>query len=282
MSVADPGDESAEDRPTELDRDDRPSISATGATEGRTVVMVHGTLDRSAGLAKLARRLGATFRVVRFDRRGYGRSRHIAGPYSVAANVADLVSIIDEIDRPVALFGHSFGGNICLAAAQARPAAVCGIAVYESPLSWRPEWFETSGYTEPTEWSEDPGLAAERFMRRLIGDAIWERLPQQTRLDRRAEGLTMVDELSDLRSGPAPWSADKIATPVLALYGNRGLSHHRRAMEIVAAEMANGSIIEVDDANHFGPNMRPDRVAAAVASFFTAAFDAVEPRSGPI
>jgi pimeloyl-ACP methyl ester carboxylesterase len=65
------------------------------------VVVVHGSMDRSAGLLRLSRRLDGEHRVLRYDRRGYGRSRgarfvEIAGaghlgPNTHSAAVADLL-----------------------------------------------------------------------------------------------------------------------------------------------------------------------------------------------
>ena len=43
------------------------------------IVLVHGSLDRSAGMTKLSRRLEDGFRVARYDRRGYGRSMRTPG-----------------------------------------------------------------------------------------------------------------------------------------------------------------------------------------------------------
>ena len=39
-------------------------------------------------------------------------------------------------------------------------------------------------------------------MRRLVGNKVWERLPERTRTARRSEGRVLVGELRDLRSGP--------------------------------------------------------------------------------
>ena len=45
-----------------------------GAADDPLVVVIHGSMDRSAGMLKLSRRLDDDFRVLRYDRRGYGRS----------------------------------------------------------------------------------------------------------------------------------------------------------------------------------------------------------------
>ena len=49
---------------------------------------------------------------------------------------------------------------------------------------------------------QNPEDSAEAFMRRLVGNKVWERLPERTRTARRSEGRVLVGELRDLRSGP--------------------------------------------------------------------------------
>jgi pimeloyl-ACP methyl ester carboxylesterase len=235
--------------------------------DGPLVVLVHGSLDRSAGLLKLSRRLDDRFRVVRYDRRGYGRSVEHPGPYDMAGNVDDLVSIIEDCEGgPAAVVGHSYGGNVALAATQRRPDLVATVAVYESPQSWEPWWSGGSAGSHALESRDDPSLAAELFMRRLVGDDRWERLPPSTRDARRAEGRAMVGELGDLRER-RPWSPDRIEAPVLAMYGEHGQPHHRQGAEHLVSSLAHAELREVPGARHFGPNTHPDDVADLVVDF---------------
>ena len=46
--------------------------------------------------------------------------------------------------------------------------------------------------------------AAERFMRRIVGDDMWEALPERTKDQRRAEGPALVAELRSLRPPHEP------------------------------------------------------------------------------
>ena len=78
------------------------------------------------------------YRVLRYDRRGYGRSFPHDGPFAMDAQVADLVGLLDG--RRAVLIGHSYGGNIALATADHHPDLVAGVAVYETPMSWEPWW----------------------------------------------------------------------------------------------------------------------------------------------
>ena len=101
-----------------------------GDPEHPLVVVIHGSMDRSAGMLKLSRRLDADFRVLRYDRRGYGRSFPHPGPFTMDAQVEDLVGLL--AGRKAVLIGHSYGGNVALATADHHPDLVAGVAVYET------------------------------------------------------------------------------------------------------------------------------------------------------
>jgi pimeloyl-ACP methyl ester carboxylesterase len=237
-----------------------------GDPAAEPLVLVHGSMDRSAGLLRLSRRLDDGFRVVRYDRRGYGRSASVGPPWTVAANAADLGELLDRTTfEPAVLFGHSFGGNVALAIAAQRPESVRGVVVYETPLSWF-DWWPGTTAGGAAMGASDPGDAAEAFMRRLVGDAVWERLPASKQRERRAEGPAMVGELGDLRR-QAPWIVDQVRVPVLALYGEECRPHHRAAMEFLADALPDARCEMVPDAGHAGPHTHAEAVAAAVWRF---------------
>jgi pimeloyl-ACP methyl ester carboxylesterase len=119
---------------------------------------------------------------------------------------------------------------------------------------------------------DDPGDAAEAFMRRLVGDAAWERLPASKQAERRAEGAAMVAELADLRRG-APWDGARVNAPVLALHGEHARPHHRAAMEGLPDMIARCRTTMVPAAGHAGPHTHADAVAAAMAPFLASLSD---------
>jgi pimeloyl-ACP methyl ester carboxylesterase len=247
---------------------------SAGETTSPLAVVVHGSMDRSAGLLRLSRRLDAEHRVIRYDRRGYGRSVGVGPPWTVEANVDDLELLLDEaLDvshataaaPPAILFGHSFGGNVALALAQRRPELVRAVVVYETPLSWL-DWWPGNSAGAAAMAVDDPGDAAEAFMRRLVGDAVWERLPAAKQAERRSEGAAMVAELADLRRR-APWEGDRVDVPVLALHGEHARPHHRAAMQGLAELIGRCRSASVSGAGHAGPHTHADAVAAAMAPF---------------
>lgn len=222
------------------------------------IVLVHGSMDRSTGLLKLSRQLDRGFRVARFDRRGYGRSvgddgRH-PGPFDMAHQVDDLLQVL--AGRPAVLVGHSYGGNVALALTARHPELVRGVVIYETPLSWEPWWPGNTAGAAAVASGQSPEQAAETFMRRMVGDARWEALPERTRQTRRLEGTAMVAELADLRA-QAPWTADAIRIPLITGYGEHGSPHHQRGMQYVAEHVAGAEVVELPGCRHDAPLSHP-------------------------
>lgn len=227
------------------------------------LVTIHGAMDRSASMVKLSRLLDHEFRVLRYDRRGYGRSKPHDGPFTMHDQVDDLMELV--AGRRAILFGHSFGGDVALAAADRYPGLVRAVAVYETPLSWLDWW---PGSTKSWPPGQDPAVAAEGFMRRMIGDERWEALPAKSRAERMDEGVALTAELADL-SAHAPWSFERITMPFVAMYGGATGNHHRTGAIYLAEHIPgtvsdgafDGAAVPIADAFHNGPYTHPRPVA---------------------
>jgi pimeloyl-ACP methyl ester carboxylesterase len=224
------------------------------------IVVVHGSMDRSAGMLKLSRKLDMDFRVLRYDRRGYGRSFPHDGPFTMPHQVDDLVGLL--AGRKAVLVGHSYGGNVALATADRHPELVTGVAVYESPLSWEEWWPGTTAGAVAVAESGKPQEAAERFLRRMLGNRRWEELPERTRQARRAEGIAMVEELADLRRHQ-PWNPENITVPVVSAYGSLSSAHHREGMAHLGS-LLDCPVVELEGCRHDAPLSHPDLVRTAV------------------
>lgn len=222
-------------------------IQEGGDDTGIVIVLIHGSLDRSSGMAHVARNI-ADHRTIRFDRRGYAKSIGHPGPFTVQGNSEDVEMILQG--RRAILVGHSYGGNVALSVAARLGDQVLGVSTYETPLSWQPWW--PPGTAGAAAASADPSRAAEDFMVRLIGRERWESLPQSTRDQRRHEGPTLKSELIDLRQN-VPWRASEIDCPVLAGFGSRGAEHHKRGAQWIADQMSMGCLVSIEGAGHGAP-----------------------------
>ena len=234
--------------------------------DGPIVVLVHGTLDRAASFTRTARRLGQEgLRTIRYDRRGYGRSLP-AGPGGIDEHVEDLLAVLDG--RPATIAGHSFGGVVALTAAVRAPALIRSVYAYEAPTPWADWWPRQSAggaaLARSGEGAGAAGDAAEAFMRRMIGDAHWERLPESTRRQRRDEGPALLVELASLRRSDPPYRPEQLRSPVVAGCGSRSATHHRRAAEALAAAAPDGRLDEVEGADHGVHLTHPSELARRI------------------
>jgi lipase len=88
-----------------------------------TMLCLHGVQAHGARFRRLAEeRLTDRFHVVAPDLRGHGRSSWDP-PWSLAAHVADIEELADELS-PAVVLGHSFGGRLVLELAARRPERV--------------------------------------------------------------------------------------------------------------------------------------------------------------
>jgi pimeloyl-ACP methyl ester carboxylesterase len=247
-------------------------VDESGPADAPVVVLVHGSMDRASRFAKVAHRLDGEFRVVRYDRRGYGHSVDAIGPYDMKQQVGDLHRVMDE--RRVVLIGHSYGGNVVLATAEQYPAQVRAVGVFEVPMPWLPLWPATTAGGAVTafavEGSEDD--AAERFVRRMVGDQVWESLPEHTRQARRAEGKALVGELVDL-DDHVPFSASGVACPVIVARGEDGAEHHRMGADELSRWFST-DIVTLEGAGHGAHASHPDAFAGFVRAVMAAADEA--------
>ena len=216
------------------------------------VVLIHGSLDRLAGMARLAREIAETHDVIRFDRRGYGDSWQHPGPFTARDNATDVGMLL--AGRRAVLIGHSFGGNVALAAAEMFGDQILGVSTYETPLSWLPTW--PAGTAGGRAVEAGPDAAAEEFMVALIGRDRWDGLPERTRAARRREGRALVAELGDLRTGP-PWDPASVMCPVLAGYGTSARGHHAAGAHWIAGAIDGAQVVVIEGAGHGAPMSHP-------------------------
>lgn len=233
-------------------------MGTTSNSDTLTVILIHGSMDRQAAFARVARKLGHDHRVITYDRRGYGKSVHQRGVFSMTEHIEDLRDVIQfvKVDKPIVLVGHSFGGAVALAFAQRFPDQVAGLVVYESPMSWEPWWPKDSGGSAAVAVADDPEFAAETFMRRFIGHRRWEALPEATKIQRRSEGEALVGELVDIRR-VKPWALDKVRGPLMAGYGSLSKPHLQASAEFLG-NLPDCRSVKIEGAHHNAHSGSPD------------------------
>ncbi len=103
------------------------------AGEGETIVMIHdGLLHRVTWDAQFEM-FAKDYRVVRYDRRGYGDSSKVEAKYS---NIEDLEKVFEQLKiREAIVMGMSYGGSLAIDFALANPDSVTKIVLVGSIVS---------------------------------------------------------------------------------------------------------------------------------------------------
>jgi pimeloyl-ACP methyl ester carboxylesterase len=230
--------------------DVRPAHDETGQpieNGNPPVVFVHGAMDRSTSFARL-RRCFPEYTNVAYDRRGYAKPLEVPAATSFIEHVNDLETILEQLaaEPPVdtgaaqaaVLVGHSYGGVVALAIAAKRPELVRALVVFEAPMPWTDWWpGHAGGSTIAAGLAGGPEAAAESFMRRIVGDDIWERLGDKTRAERRAEGSALLQDLGGLREGGCPYDVRGITCPVVVGHGEKSQAHQQKSSQQVHADL---------------------------------------------
>lgn len=225
------------------------------------VVLVHGTMDRSTSFARVQRCL-EDVHTLAYDRRGYARSTEAGAAETVADHVSDLIEVLGE--RAAVVAGHSYGGVVALGAAVARPDLVRGVVAFEPPLAWLPQWPDGSAGEAALTAGGTAADAAEAFMRRLIGDAAWERLPQRTKDERRHEGPAMLTDITSIRPPHEPFDPTDVTVPVVLGRGSESSERHRISVELLRDLIPQSELHVVEGAGHGCHRSHPSAFAELV------------------
>ncbi|HSV39851.1 MAG TPA: alpha/beta hydrolase [Nocardioidaceae bacterium] len=108
-------------------------VREDGPVSGRPVVLVHGMLGSIHWYDAVAAALSDTFRVVRLDLLGHGRSdraRRVDG----RAQARMLVALLEALDlEDAVVVGHSFGNDATVGAAALSPRVTAVVIVGQGP-----------------------------------------------------------------------------------------------------------------------------------------------------
>lgn len=248
------------------------SLHWEAAGEGPALLFLHDGLNHSgvwdAAFAAFAR----DHRVIRFDRRGYGRSEAAVLPFSP---VEDAAAVLDAaaVER-VTLVGASAGGGLALAFALAHPERVEALVLAGAtvPGYGYSEHFTGRGFrnTAPLldgeaekalrNWMEDPWLIApgnkeaRRRLRRLLAPWFERHVAQRPDLERLPE----PDLLGRL---------EEIEAPTLVLVGESDIPDVHAQAGVLEILLPDARRVVVSEAGHLLNFERPDRFERLVREF---------------
>lgn len=245
---------------------------------GAPLVLVHGTGAQASLWGAAASDLAAGgYRVIAYDRRGYGRSVHRpVRDYRI--HVADLAAVIEHVGAPGHVLGWSSGATTALALAVQRPDLCRCVVVVEPP--WHGLRHATSDLlaviarVKLDQFRGRPREAATRFYRwvsgRQDGGNGFDALPAA---DRDVLLSNSRAALADLDPHPFGLLMEHIPTvqlattpaPITWLLGTQTRSEWFRRCHASAVRVAPGIRTEhIAGAGHLLPREEPEKFAVTV------------------
>jgi len=237
------------------------------------LLLIHGTGCDAAAFDSLVPLLSPRYRVIAYDRRGYGR------PHS--AHAADALAILDERAPGEAAFvvGWSAGAIVALELASLHPSRVRGLVLLEPPL-WAKTAFAPALMLAMVRvaWNtlrKRPREAAAAFFRTVTryrdGGNGFDKLDPAL----RERMLGHADEvLAELRAGTGealtPARLGAIRCPTTLVLGDRSLPMFAQQGAKLAAVMPSLRTVTVEGASHLMMLERPEPVADAIIAADTA------------
>lgn len=102
---------------------------------GDPVLLIHGTGVAATFAPTMTQPSLATYRLIRYHRRGFAGSSRAPVPFSMRDQAADAAALLEALGVTRAhIVGHSFGGSVALQLALDRPAMVRSLVVMEPPI----------------------------------------------------------------------------------------------------------------------------------------------------
>jgi pimeloyl-ACP methyl ester carboxylesterase len=235
-----------------------------------SVLLLHSGGLTSRQWRKLEELLAPTCRVLAPDLLGYGANRWPAGePFHFHDDIAMLV---DRLDEPTHVIGHSYGGLLALQLALARPDAVRSVAAYE-PVAFgildQPEDATArEALTQLRRYDpEAPEVWLESFIDWWQGAGAWRALPAATRrgfLDVHWKLSQEVQSLIGDRTDRARYAT--ITVPTLLLAGAGTHPTEIRVVQELARAVPRATLQIFPGMGHMGPITHAAQINAAFAA----------------
>jgi pimeloyl-ACP methyl ester carboxylesterase len=232
----------------------------------KTIVLLHDGVMHSAAFDDVWPILCERFRVIRYDRRGYGRSPAATAPY---APVEDLAAVMRaaRVER-ASLVGSSSGGGLAVEFALAHPEAVERLVLVGASLSgFRPSEHFINRNSEVMQRVQRGDLAgavaADRYILAPGSEAARRRLVEIVAAN--PQNLAHADP--SRRAAPAKDRLATVRNPTLILVGEYDIPDVHAQAGAAEAMIAGARRIVMTDSGHFMYLEHPREFSDAVMRF---------------
>lgn len=238
---------------------------------GPVIVLLHDGLLDSVSWDQVWQPLATKYRVIRYDRRGYGRSDPATSSFSPTEDLAKLLRHL-KVEHAV-LAGSSSGGALAIDFTIAHPQLVDGLFLI-GPVLDGLEFSEAfrqraNRNNEPMERDDVKAMARNWSQDKFLIAGTNEKARRQVyeQLVANAEKLKRYDpSLEKKLSPPASQRLGEIKIPTTILVGNSDIADVRNHATAINAGIRGSERMVVKDAGHLIQLEKPDEVVKWVES----------------
>ncbi|WP_374382375.1 alpha/beta fold hydrolase [Dongia sp.] len=255
----------------------RARLEECAADPRATVIALHCSGAGGAMWQPLRNALGSDVRLLSPDLYGAADGPDWPGDsaFSLDAEAAPIIGMIDNSPQPVHLVGHSYGGAVALYAALKRPSRIASLALYE------PANFHLLKSADGIEYGEilwlardvdalllrgDHRGAMKRFVNYWNGAGAWDLMSPDAQRALMQWAPKAALDFRALLEGPGASSRfDWLDVPCHIVSGERSPDPVREIARIVCDQMPNSTMSVLPGAGHMGPITHGAEVAARMA-----------------
>jgi pimeloyl-ACP methyl ester carboxylesterase len=245
-----------------------------GRGAGIPVLLIHGSFAKDF-LLPVVEELTATgtFRVVYYERRGYGCRKY--NPVNMAGQAADASEVLRQLGIDKAhVFGHSTGGSIALQLARQSPNQVASLSLGEPDLPLRHLPSAPEHAAGLKELADSYSQASKQDV--LAGALSWLHGPDfmdvlpPGMFDLAADDMeifvnTEYPAYLDWTFGPEAVASFKM--PVQVIYAEKTGKMSKETVEVLGQWDSRIAMVQIPGATHFFPITHPKETATAIADF---------------
>lgn len=204
--------------------------------------------------------------------------------FTLADEARAVIGLVDALDAPVHLVGHSYGGGVALKVASARPSAIASLTLYEPSAFHLLRQIGERGRggaaeIEAVAAAVSAGLvagayqaAAAHFVDYWNGAGAWASLRPGVR-DALIQWLPKapLDFRALLEDTTPMVSYGRMHGPVHIIRGQYARGPSRLIAEVLARGLPQATLDIIPGAGHMGPVTHPSEVNGCIAGYIRAA-----------
>lgn len=247
-------------------------LNYTETGNGRPLLLVHGSPGEARAWNRVLGKIGEGFRILVPDLPGYGASSALPPDRNDTSAMAEAVTaLVETVNGPLILAGHSYGGNVSLHVAAKQPHRLAGLAVFE-PVFFRAlelqgarTMLESAGsffadYVARVS-SGDPD-AIGQMIDFWSGPGAFERLPEPVRAYlRSAAPRNARDVASSFSEALAAGDLGAIGCPASLAFGSKSPPVAPAIVAALARLLPDARTTVIEDADHGMLDSHPQAVA---------------------